>query len=163
MTRAIQSGLGQGAPIRVTCLDVFNYCKGNGRQVIAGYVAQSRIRGFTPAIVLCPIGLTLPYNPTPCSAPPGTMSIGYLLLHELSHVESISGPGLAVNDEVGGTAQAVGNAVKAGRDTTTEASAYGLLGTWAWDMGLGDPPSNKKKACLERFSTGQFTANPFPQ
>jgi len=62
---------------------------------------------------------------------------------------------------VGGAAQNVGDAVKAGRDTTTDASAYAFLGSWAWDLGLGGPPWNQQKVCLERFSTGYFTANPF--
>lgn len=159
MNRVIQSHLGQGAPIHVTCNDFANRCKVNRALIIPGYVAQ--YPDFIPAIVLCSTGLSLPLNPTPCSARPGTVSIGNLLLHELSHVQSISGPGLDVQDEVGGLAQNVGDAVKAGRDTTTDASAYGFLGSWAWDLGLGGQPWNQQKVCLERFSTGQFTANPF--
>jgi len=160
MNRVIQSHLGQGPPIHVTCIDFANQCKANRMQVIPGYVAQ--YPGFTPpTIALCPTGLSLPPNPTPCSVRPGAFSIGLVLLHELLHVRSISGPGLNVEDEVGGAAQNVGDAVKAGRDTTTDASAYAFLGSWAWDLGLGGPPWNQQKVCLERFSTGKFTANPF--
>lgn len=158
MNRVIQAQLGQGEAILVTCEDLFNRCRADRLQFVLGYVAQDP--KIHPHIILCPGGLALPPNPPPCSAPPGTFSIGYLLLHEIAHIKSISGPGLRISDETGEKALDVGNAVKNYRDTTTDANAYAFLGTWAWDLGLGGQPWNQQKVCLEKFATGQFRATP---
>lgn len=156
MTRVIQSQLGQGQYIGVSCQDHLKECQYG----VSGYMAAHQKR-FNPSIVLCPDGLRFPPNPPPCSARPGTVSIGYLLLHELMHVQSISGPGLIIGDETGQTALDVAKAIRAHRDTTTDCNAYAYLGTWAWDLGLGGPPWNQQKVCLERFWKGQFRANSF--
>ncbi|KAI9880212.1 MAG: hypothetical protein M1830_004798 [Pleopsidium flavum] len=162
LTRVQQSQQGQGQVIRVTCNDFAEHCvdqRGPKGQVTPAYAAQAR--GYHPTIVFCPAGLTLPVNPPPCSQPPGTVSIGWIMLHEMVHIQSISGPVLDIFDETGQLASSVGNAVKAGQDTTTDANAYSYLGTWSWDLGLGGQPWNQKQTCLERFSTGNFNANPF--
>lgn len=159
MNRVIQAQLGQGEAIYVTCHDPLKGCR---RTIFfertLGYATYKD--GF-PLIVLCPTGLALPPNPTPCSGHPGALTIGSLLLHEMMHIHSISGPGLVINDWTGYAAQEVGNAVKAGKDTTMEASAYNLVGSWAWDLGLGGKPWNEQKVCLERFSTGWFRSTSF--
>jgi len=163
MGRVIQSQSGQGQPIGITCKDLRKRCVGTRGQVsplvTPAYVMQAV--GYHPTIVFCPAGLTLPTNPEPCSQPPGTVSIGWDLLHEMVHVQSISGPGLDIFDETGDLAIHVGNAVKAGKDTTTDANAYSYLGTWSWDLGLGGQPWNEQKTCLDKFPTGKFTSNPF--
>lgn len=115
--------------------------------------------GVLPLIIICPGGLLFPPNPLLCSACPGTLTIDYLVLHKLVHVRSILGLCLEIEDHLGYWALDIGNAVKAGRDTTTEANAYTFLGLWAWDLGFRlDLPT---KTCLDWFSTGQFAANPF--
>lgn len=159
MNRVIQSQLGQNQRIGVRCNDFAKLCQHDRNGVNLGYASQAP--GANPSIILCRHGLMLPPNPPPCSGRPGTQSIGWLLLHEMAHIHSIAGPGLEIVDQTGGLAFNVGNAVKAGQDTTTDAAAYAYLGTWAWDLGLGGPPWNQKRVCLEKFATGQFTANAY--
>lgn len=161
MNRVIASQRGQGDPIGITCKDVAKHCQANRIQVNTGYAVQDPSNARTPIIVLCPAGLALPPNPPPCSQAPGTHTIGWLVLHEMAHIQSISGPGVDVFDETGQLASQVGDAVKAGQDTTTDANAYAFLGSWAWDLGLGGPPWNQKQVCLERFPTGKFSEDPF--
>lgn len=161
MNRIIASQHGQGEPIGISCKDLANQCQANRLGVHTGYAMQLPDPTKKPVVVLCPAGLGLPPNPPPCSQAPGTRTIGELVLHELTHIQSISGPGLDIFDETGQVASAVGDAVKAGQDTTTDANAYGLLGSWAWDLGLGGQPWNQKQVCLERFSTGKFNEDPF--
>ncbi|MCJ1367784.1 hypothetical protein MMC16_006918 [Acarospora aff. strigata] len=158
LNRVIQAQSGKGQAIGLTCIDFAKKCQWERGSVIGGYAMQQV--GQLPIIVLCPAGLSLPENPVPCSQPPGIVSIGWLMLHELSHVQSISGPGRAIKDKTAPRARNVGDALKAGLDTTTDANAYAFLGTWSWDMGLGGQPWIEKKTCLDRFSTGQFDANP---
>lgn len=161
MKGVIASIHGQGEPIQITCKDVVQHCRADIGKSRFSFINGYRITmpSVPPLIVICPSGLTFPPNPPPCSARPGALTIGYLVLHELVHVRSISGPRLQIEDHLGHRALDVGNAVKEGRDTTTEANAYAFLGSWAWDLGFGlDSPT---KICLDRFSTGQFAANPF--
>ena len=156
MTRVIQAQLGQGPQIFVTCQDLLTRCVRNRHKVILGYLVQYRSSPAT--IVLCPTGLALPFNPPPCSAAPGTISIGTVVLHEMAHAPAIAGTGLTVDDAFQDAAE-VGVAVRSGKDTTTDANAYAFLGSWAWDLGLGGQPWNEQKTCLERFSTGHFNEN----
>lgn len=156
--RVISSQLGNGELVGVTCEDVFNRCS-TGAIVNPGYAAQTP--GRAPIIVICPFAFTLPRNPTPCSTKkPGTISLGYLMLHEMTHIASISGPDLDIKDRTGETARDVQDHLDDGGDTTLDANAYAYLGSWSWDMGLGGPPWNQQLTCLENFKTGQFDAKP---
>lgn len=78
------------------------------------------------------------------------------MLHEMSHIHSISGPELHVSDTTGDTARDVNDALDDGTDTTLDANSYAYLGSWAWDLGLGGPPWNQQKTCLGKFRRGNF-------
>ncbi|MCJ1362830.1 hypothetical protein MMC16_001936 [Acarospora aff. strigata] len=155
MNRVIRSQRGQGARIAVDCRDVARAC--NRPWLVLGYTDQSP--GHVPSIIICPEGLGLPQNPPPCTEPPGRFTIGLLMLHEMTHVREISGPDLDIVDIAGPTAKDVGDAVARGQNVTTDASAYGYLASFAWDMGFGDPLYGQRKTCLERFRQGRFTEN----
>lgn len=72
------------------------------------------------------------------------------------HLKLISGPDLDIEVQglAGGdiTAASVMNAVKTGRNTTTDARAYAYLGGWARDLGLG--AGEEQAPCLENFAFG---------
>lgn len=152
--RRIQgSQQGQGNLIGATCEDVYNGC-GTGESVQPAYSAQALNRA--PIIVFCPTGLALARNPVPCTKNPGSISLGWLMLHEMTHIYNIAGPGLDVYDKTGETARDVNDALDDGIETTTDANSYAFLGSMAWDLGLGGPPWNQQKICLQNFPKGNF-------
>ena len=151
--RIQRSQQGRGNLIFVACVDIYNVCE-TGAIVRPGYAALRD--NDTPVIVICPSGLALSRNPVPCTQNPGSISLGWLLLHEMTHVSFISGPGLKVIDTEAETARDIQDDLDDGHNTTLDANAYAYLGTYAWDLGLGGPPWNQQKTCLENFSKGQF-------
>ena len=155
--RVIQSQQGNGNLIGATCFDQYNNCK-TGATNIPGYSAQAS--GRAPIVVMCPAGLAFPRNPVPCTANPGTISLGWLMLHEMTHIYSISGPSLDIQDTTGESARDVQDSLDDGIDTTLDANAYGFCGSWSWDLGLGGPPWNQQKTCLGNFPKGNFDTIP---
>ncbi|MCJ1230424.1 hypothetical protein MMC12_007098 [Toensbergia leucococca] len=156
--RVISSQLGNSQLIGVSCNDTWSHCgKSTGRNSFTGaYTVQDPMLNRAPVIILCPTALALPRNPTPCTVPPGTITLGWTMLEQLVQIYSISGPGLDVRQLARLTAADVGNSVKAGEDTTMDARAYSYLGSWAWDLGLGGPPWDQRILCLRNFNAGLF-------
>ena len=149
----VQSAQTGGGPLIIaSCEDTEHVCEEGPLAYAAQY---NHFQNKPPTIVFCPESLTLPRNPTPCTQNPGGDSLGSVMLHEMSHIWSISGTD-KVQDVTGESAHDVNNALVNGVDTTTDAQAFALLGSWAWDMGLGGPPWNEQITCLDRFSQGQF-------
>ncbi|KAI4114546.1 MAG: hypothetical protein LQ338_007991 [Usnochroma carphineum] len=152
---------GKGDPIGVTCSDIYNACRSpkGGRHL--AYTAEYPGSGLTPLIIFCPSGLRIPRLPIPCSLDPGTrpITLGSVLLHEMTHVRWISGPALKVVDTSSGSPRQINDDLKAGKKTTRHANAYSFLGTWSWDLGLGGPPWNQQRTCLSDFANGHFDAN----
>ena len=150
LQRVQQAVSGQGPRIIATCWDKYKYCK-TGDLVAGAYVVQER--GHAPVVVFCLFSLRR--NPTPCTQRPGAISLGSQMLHELTHIDSISGfaEGDGILDISGETAREVNDDLDDGVDTTRDANAYAHLGSWAWDLGLGGPGW---KSCLNRFPLGQF-------
>ena len=151
--RVQYSQRGGGNLIWVACRDILNSCE-SGSLINPAYIAQGTTAA--PVIVFCPAGLALSRNPVPCTQTPGAISLGWVMLHEMIHAASISGPDLEIYDTTGETPRDVQDALNDGKDTTLDASSYAHLGTWAWDMGLGGPPWNQRMTCLQNFPKGQF-------
>ncbi|MCJ1234298.1 hypothetical protein MMC14_002257 [Varicellaria rhodocarpa] len=161
--RVILAQRGSGTLIGVSCSDTYKHCDDNDKSITPSYSIQPP--GQAPIIVLCPLGMALPRNPVPCTQFPSIISLGWIMLHSLVHVKSISGAdediSLDVLDQTGDTARDVGNAVGRGQDTTTDAKAYSYLGSYSWDLGLGGPPWNQQKVCLKNFWHSKFDFNLF--
>jgi len=125
LQRVQQAQLGNGQLIGATCEDVYNRCgplrsKANGNTLI-GYSAQIKNSLRAPIIVFCPTAFLLPRNPVPCTADPGTQTLGGLMLHEMTHIYQISGPDLDIEDLTTDTARVINQAVTSGTDTTLDA------------------------------------------
>ncbi len=153
LDRVQQHFLGNGPLIGITCEDVYNNCVTGATNTFA-YAAQTPGGTNPPLIVMCPIGLQLARNPPACSTTkPGSLSLGWLMLHELTHIHSISGT-LNIGDTTGESARDVQDHLDDGGDTTLDANAYAYLGSWSWDEGLS--PAIKVTSCLVNFKTGNF-------
>ena len=161
--RVIQAQRGSGALIGISCTDSLRHCDNSDKSITPSYSMQPP--GQAPIIVLCSLTMALPRNPVPCTQLPGLVSLGWIMLHSLVHIKSISGAdediSLDVLDQTGDTARDVGNAVRRGQDTTTDAKAYSYLGSYSWDLGLGGPPWNQQKVCLKNFWYSKFDFNLF--
>lgn len=158
-TRIQQAQSGNLDLIGTTCEDVYNNCGDahpDPNNVVPAYTAQLKGSGRAPIIVFCRVGLALKRNPVPCTANPGTISLGWLMVHSMTNIYHIQGPGLDIQDKGGDTARQIGNEVQQGVDTTINAKPYAYLGSWAWDMGLGGEPWNQQKVCLNNFWRGNF-------
>ena len=154
--RRMQNALqGRGSLIGASCEDTFDACNQGDGSTQASYAAQWNEPGATkaPLVIFCPFGLKLKRNPTPCTTQPGTVSLGWLMIHTLSHIYSISGPDKYIEDDVGETARDVHNALLMDHDTTLISNAYAHLGSWSYDLGLGGP---ENQYCLSNFWRGNF-------
>ena len=161
--RVIEGQRGNGDLIGVSCTDTYKHCNNTQDMITPSYAIQTL--GQAPIIVLCPLGMALSRNPVPCTQAPGVISLGWVMLHTLAHIKSISGADensdRDVLDRSGNTARDVHLAVTRGQDTTTDANAYAYLGGWAWDLGLGGAPWNQKEVCPQNFWQGRFDLNLF--
>ena len=156
--RRMQAALqGQGSLIGLSCDDLYHSCGVGPQSVQASYSAQWHDPSSTraPVIVLCPFGLKLQRNAIPCTGNPGTISLGWLIIHTLSHIYSISGPDKVIVDSVGESARHVHYDLAGGKDTTMISNAYAHLGSWSYDVGLGGSPDTH---CLSSFWRGRFDA-----
>lgn len=153
----VQSALQEkGDLINATCTDTYRQCRRSVEHLILGYTAHTE----PPLIVLCALGLQLPRNPTPCTdSSPGTISLGFIFLHEMTHVRHISGPGLMIEDVTGRSPRDVQDALKAGVKTTEDANAYAHLGSMAWDLGLGGKAGSGRGSCLGDFERADFDSS----
>ena len=152
LRRVVNSQKGYGSSIGASCKDEINQCP-SGR---AGYTEQAPDAGKRQLIVFCPLGLSLRQNPTPCTADPGAISLGWLMLLHMTQLASISGSALEILPAPTEMARNVHDSLEAGNDTTLLSDAFAHLGSYSWDLGLGGPPWNQKKTCLEKFWGGQF-------
>ncbi|MCJ1259582.1 hypothetical protein MMC24_007421 [Lignoscripta atroalba] len=160
MDKVVAAQLRQGNPVAATCNDVYDLCgpKSPGGGAKLGYALFSAAtHGFIPRVVMCANGLSLPNNIWPCSGLPGVVSKAYVFLHELMHIESISG--LAAEDfrrpNNYQSARSVNVDVVAGKDTTMDAVALAMSGSWAWEVGLGDGPWSGQP-CVQNFLLGNL-------
>lgn len=157
----IQSSLqGGGTSIGITCDDQFKGC-GKAPITHPAYTAQDPTRpDSVPVINFCPTGLRLGRNPKPCSANPGAISLGWLLVHAMAPIYSISGDVGRINDLSDmkldnvndASARNIHKLLGDGFDTRKVSTAYAHVCSWSYDMGLGD----KKEVCLQNFWRGQF-------
>lgn len=99
------------------------------------YSAQAKGSRFAPIIVFCPIAFLLPRNPVPCTADPGSHTLGSLMLHEMTHIYQISGAALDIQDLTIDTARDIHQAMTSGVDTTLDVNAYSYMSSWSWDIG----------------------------
>lgn len=156
----------QGATNRigVFCRDIYNRCSSSDNQssVVPAYSVQFPQKHRSPQIILCAKGLALPRDPEPCSDYPGGISLGWLMVHVMTSLSLISGSEPPINDVDIVTARKVMERVVIGQDTMGDANAYSYLGTWAWALGLGGPPWNRRQTCLENAEKGYFDAMPWP-
>lgn len=125
LRRVQQAQLGNGPLIGATCEDVFKGCdpprSGTNEVTQVAYSAQLKASGKAPIIVFCPTAFLLPRNPVPCTADPGTHSLGGLMLHEMTHIYHISGPSLDIHDITNDSARSIHQAVISKKDTTLDA------------------------------------------
>lgn len=156
-SRVHQALRGQGGQTRVTCSDFYNACEeADGRKRLA-YTMEYAARRLPPLVIICPAGLQLPRLAKPCTIDAGDrpLTLGSMMLHELIHLQSNSG-GDAVVDGPSMTPREIHDDMKTGKDTSLNALAYSLLGTWAWDLGLHGPP---QRPCSEDFANGNFNGS----
>ena len=153
MSNLVQAAQGKGPPVLATCIDAFKMCPG-GVFGYAMYVPGGHPT-YIPRVVICPVGLMLPDVIQPCEGLPGVTTTAYVLIHEVMHIDSISGIRADDWDRPHNwqSARNVHKDVLAGKDTTTDAVALGLLPCWSWELGLG---AWGGKPCLEKFYQGDL-------
>lgn len=154
--RIMHSQQGRGSLIGVTCQDTYNRCNYSMSEntTMPAYSAQFSSQHRALQIVLCSKGLALPRDPEPCSADPGRISLGWLMVHEMTGLSVISGSKLNISDLKIGTAREVMEKVLTGQETTEDADAYGYLGIWSWALGLGGPLWSRRRQCLGNARRG---------
>ena len=159
--RIMRAQQGSGGHIGVTCQDLFNHCNSsiNSTKITPAYSVQYPSQHRMPQIIMCPAGLALPRDPEPCSENPGGISLGWLMVHVMVHLSVISGSALKINGLGNGTAREVTERVLMGKETIGNASAYAYLGDWSWACGLGGPPWNQQRQCLENLRHGNRDAS----
>ena len=153
MSNMVQAEEGKGPPVLATCTDALNNCKdekfGYAMFVTGGHPS------YIPRVVMCPLGLMLPDITLPCQGLPGATTTAYVLLHELMHIDEISG--IRATDWVRPnnyqSARNVHKDLLAGKDTTTDSVALGMVGSWAWELGLGVLGG---ATCLDKFYQGNL-------
>lgn len=125
LQRVQQAQSGSGRLIGATCEDVYSRCgplrSGRNGDTGIAYSAQLKGSGRAPIIVFCPTAFLLPRNPVPCTADPGTQTLGGLMLHEMTHIYEIAGPDLDIQDLTIDTARSINQAVISGQDMTLDA------------------------------------------
>ncbi|KAL6719570.1 hypothetical protein ACLMJK_001490 [Lecanora helva] len=158
LQRVVLSQQGKGYPIDVTCEDKYQHCHPETTSYAVNFIERSENPSL---IVLCPLALSRRRNPIPCTANPGALSLGWLMLHTMVTTHSVSPPPLAIIETPSDRARSVQDALRSGKDTTRMADAYAHLGSWSWDLGLGGPPWDQKRICLGNFWRGQFDVEGF--
>ncbi|KAL8737530.1 MAG: hypothetical protein Q9181_001582 [Wetmoreana brouardii] len=137
--RVQRAQLGNGPLILVACEDLYDRCNSSTNpHRVPGYAAQFPAQHRSTRIIVCPVGLALTRNPTPCTERPGGMYLGWMMLRSLVYLSAISGFELTKDD--GMSAAQIGAMVAKGQNTTKNADAIAFLGNWSWDLGLGGPP-----------------------
>ncbi|MCJ1486115.1 hypothetical protein MMC06_006291 [Schaereria dolodes] len=161
MSRVVGAQRGAGSAVQASCQDQLNKCDPphkNGT-VALGYAVPPRV-GFDAIVVMCMTGLALPNNPWPCSGSVGQLSKAFIFLHELVQIPAVTG--FSVSDLTRPnnleTAEMVNAGVVSGTNTTLDAVALSMLGSWAWDLGLGGDPWSGA-SCTGRFSNGILNGN----
>ena len=162
--RILAAQQGASNRIGVFCQDIYNRCSSSDNQskVVPAYSVQFPQKHRAPQIILCAKGLALPRAPEPCSDYPGGISLGWLMVHVMTGLSLISGSQPPINDLEIDTARKVMQRVVIGQDTMGDANAYSYLATWAWALGLGGPPWNRRHTCLENSQQGYFDVMPWP-
>jgi len=162
MEGVVKAQLGQGPPVSASCNDDEGLCRPPtlrlGEALPYGYSVYTPggRPGFIPKIVMCPNGLRLQNNYRPCSAQPGAILTGsYIFLQNLMLITEVSGVVASLWGRPQRSARAINRDVVAGKNTTTDAAALGMLGSWSWDVGLGGNPWNGSP-CVENFLHGRL-------
>ena len=153
MDGVLQAEQRQGPSVVCHCSDIYRRCV--SEQAVLGYAVfvEGGDSDFQAQIVMCPAGLEIPSIITPCSRPPGYLSIAYVLLHELMHIDTISGV-LALDwPQPNGyqNARNINANVLAGKNTTTDAAALAMLANWAWDLGFATGTT-----CMQNWARANF-------
>ncbi|KAI9697090.1 MAG: hypothetical protein M1836_005052 [Candelina mexicana] len=147
MRRVIHTIGGHGVSVGITCWDLSELCN-TGRKILA-YALPSNTS--LPIIVYCPAGLAHPLNPPPCTRPPGLPTVSLITLHEFWHLGQISGTGYSLQDEGYSAGDAMA-AVAAGNDSSNNAQAYALLGSFSYDLGLQNVDAGGR-TCVENINS----------
>ncbi|KAL8793900.1 MAG: hypothetical protein Q9195_003519 [Heterodermia aff. obscurata] len=156
--RILAAQQGKGNRISVFCQDIYNRCNSSQNQtdVVPAYSVQTPEKHRAPQIILCAQGLALPRDLEPCTDYPGGISLGWLMVHVMTGLSLISGSHPPINDLEIDTARKVMQRVVIGQDTMADANAYSYLGTWAWALGMGGPPWDRRRMCLDNAQKGYF-------
>ncbi|KAL8693297.1 MAG: hypothetical protein Q9218_001857 [Villophora microphyllina] len=150
----------KGPLIFVGCRDDYHRCNASKNPFRSpGYSAQFPTQHRSPHIIMCPLGLALNRNPTPCTRTPGGIFLGSMMLRLLIYLHAVSGFGIPPELGNSETAAKIGAMVSKGQNTTHDANALAFLGSWSWDLGLGGPPWNQQQTCLGEFAKGTFDAS----
>ena len=162
--RILEAQQGTSSRINVYCEDKYNRCTTavNQTKVVPAYSVQFPQKHRAPEIILCAQGLALPRDPDPCTDYPGGISLGWLMVHVMTGLSLISGSHPPISDLEIDTAREVMHRVMIGQDTMRDSNAYSYLGTWAWALGLGGPPWNRRQKCLENADKGYFDEMVWP-
>ena len=176
--RAHYSLGGKGPFVAITCDDIRHACDTPGGPTNAYALDYGgRPPMGPPIIVFCPHAFSsLKPNVAPCrgdsdtrttgpysSDTPSRRTLGYTMLYELMHIQSVAGPDLRIGDGQarfgsetqqgpGTEAMVVNRALRLSLSNTSEdAHAYGYLGGFAWFLGFGQPPAWNGSTCLEKW------------
>lgn len=133
----------------------YNWCPYNNGTV-ASFVPDPKGSAY-----MCPLGLTLPRNPVPCSTPGGEQSLGYALLRSLVQIYEVGNPksppnffekvgitgirDLEQNRGVWNVSRLGGGEDGLGTDGVGNAENYAKFASLSWDYGYGGTP------CPERW------------
>ncbi|KAI9842776.1 MAG: hypothetical protein M1838_002986 [Thelocarpon superellum] len=130
------------AAVDIMCEDVKSWCRRKRAGRIRGYADNKVIAKRDESlayVVMCPSAMSASENPDPCSSKPDqVLRLGYVLLHELMHVDAIA-DGRHIGDleyGVPGCHSLVGNWNPA--SPRFNADNYAWLASWAWDLGFGN-------------------------
>ena len=129
------------AQVEVMCNDWKNWCSLKGGR-IGGYAHNAVVAESGSAlssVVLCPRSLGFSLEGQPCTNPPsGQVTLGYIMLHELMHINAIAN-GPHIGDIVYGERNSHNLAGNGGPgDPKANADNYAWLGSWAWTLGFGN-------------------------
>ncbi|KAI9814831.1 MAG: hypothetical protein M1827_003097 [Pycnora praestabilis] len=147
--------------IKISCYDFLGKCNKdpiNARGPLAYAVPVEKLGG---TLVFCPVGLRLPTNPEPqCSQPPGMITLGEMTLSQILHLDYIRGSQVLLQGP--NTAASITASVRAGKSTLNLPNAYGLLGSWAFDLGYAyvalSAVVDAAQLCLQNFYRADFAA-----
>ena len=129
------------AHVDVLCEDVKEWCKLKGGR-IRGYADNRVVADSDEAlarVVMCPSAMRSSENPPPCVRGPASMvTLGYVMLHELMHIDQIDGHRHIGDLEYGiyGCHSLASPANPA--DPKSNADSYAWLASFAWALGFGN-------------------------